>query len=90
MSSKKAMLIAQKLYENGLITYMRTDSINISDEALKDIKKIIDNFGQKYYKKILSKPKLKMHRKHRCCRVTNINLKDLDNNFTIVEKDYMI
>ena len=46
----KTMLIAQKLYENGHITYMRTDSINLSDTALADISKEISTaFGNKYH-----------------------------------------
>ncbi len=34
LSAKKTMFLAQRLYENGHITYMRTDSVNLSDEAL--------------------------------------------------------
>lgn len=34
---KKTMKIAQELYENGLITYMRTDSMSLSDEAVEDM-----------------------------------------------------
>lgn len=46
----RTMLIAQKLYENGYITYMRTDSVNLSDTALKDIKEeIVSSYGNKYY-----------------------------------------
>jgi DNA topoisomerase-1 len=45
----KTMLIAQKLYESGHITYMRTDSVNLSDTARKDIADTIQNqFGKKY------------------------------------------
>ena len=39
MSPKKTMEMAQRLYENGLITYMRTDSVTISEEILDTIKK---------------------------------------------------
>ncbi|MBR1884461.1 MAG: type I DNA topoisomerase [Clostridia bacterium] len=47
---KKTMQVAQKLYEAGHITYMRTDSVRISDEAIKMAKGyIIKNFGEKYY-----------------------------------------
>lgn len=46
----KTMLLAQKLYESGYITYMRTDSIALSDTAMADIKNtVIDNYGDKYY-----------------------------------------
>src|SRR4051794_5185925 len=45
----KTMLLAQKLYEAGHITYMRTDSVNLSDTALQDIQAQINNqYGNKY------------------------------------------
>lgn len=45
------MSIAQKLYENGFITYMRTDSVNLSDLALANAKnQIISHFGSNYSK----------------------------------------
>lgn len=48
-SAKKTMLMAQRLYENGLITYMRTDSTNLSNEALSVAKEWIGKeFGDKY------------------------------------------
>jgi DNA topoisomerase-1 len=56
-STKKTMVLAQQLYEGidtgngreGLITYMRTDSLNISNQAKAQIKDyLIKNFGQKY------------------------------------------
>ncbi len=48
-SSKEAMQVAQKLYENGLITYMRTDSISLSEEAIKAARELIkDEFGANY------------------------------------------
>ncbi|HEU4554257.1 MAG TPA: type I DNA topoisomerase [Chitinophaga sp.] len=49
-SVSKTMLLAQKLYESGKITYMRTDSVNLSDTALTDIKQAIDkSYGEKYH-----------------------------------------
>ena len=48
-SAKFTMMIAQKLYEEGLITYMRTDSVNISLESMLAAKKTIDKiFGKNY------------------------------------------
>ena len=50
-SVSQTMNIAQKLYENGYITYMRTDSTNLSALALGTAKKFIcDNFGEEYSK----------------------------------------
>lgn len=49
-SVSKTMLLAQKLYESGKITYMRTDSISLSESALEDIRKEISNsYGTKYH-----------------------------------------
>lgn len=45
----KTMLLAQKLYESGKITYMRTDSVNLGDTAMDAIKnEIRSSFGDKY------------------------------------------
>jgi DNA topoisomerase I len=50
-SVSKTMTMAQRLYESGLITYMRTDSVNLSDEARKGAQKEIESaFGSKYSK----------------------------------------
>lgn len=50
-SVSQTMMIAQRLYESGLITYMRTDSFNLSDLALGTTKEaILESYGEKYYK----------------------------------------
>ncbi len=50
-SVSKTMTMAQRLYEAGLITYMRTDSVNLSDEARNAAKKEIESsYGSKYSK----------------------------------------
>jgi DNA topoisomerase-1 len=49
-SVSRTMLLAQRLYESGNITYMRTDSVNLSDTAMGEIKKqITGSYGAKYY-----------------------------------------
>ena len=51
MSVSQTMSIAQRLYEHGLITYMRTDSTNLSSLAINTAKNFIcDNFGPEYSK----------------------------------------
>ena len=51
-SSKRTMSVAQKLYENGFITYMRTDATNLSAEAVGEIRNFIaKNYGDKFLPK---------------------------------------
>ncbi len=55
-SAKKTMQVAQNLYEEGFITYHRTDSTNIAQEACKTTRDfIIKNYGQNY---ALDKPRI--------------------------------
>jgi DNA topoisomerase-1 len=49
-SVSKTMLLAQKLYESGNITYMRTDSVNLSETAMEGIRQqVTGQYGQRYY-----------------------------------------
>ncbi|HWB65193.1 MAG TPA: type I DNA topoisomerase [Chitinophagales bacterium] len=51
-SVAKTMLVAQKLYENGHITYMRTDSPNLSDLALNTLaSEVKSKYGEQFYKR---------------------------------------
>jgi len=48
-SAKNTMRVAQQLYENGFITYMRTDSTHLSEEAINGSRNVISNlFGNDY------------------------------------------
>lgn len=83
-SASKTMRIAQGLYEGidiegthkGLITYMRTDSTRISDDAVEMAKNyILENFGKEYLGvKKTSKSKQKIQDAHEAIRPTDINL----------------
>ncbi len=70
----KTMMIAQRLYEAGLITYMRTDSVNLSQEALNQTKDaIISNYGDSYSKPRNYSTKAKgAQEAHEAIRPTNI------------------
>jgi DNA topoisomerase-1 len=77
---KQTMIIAQKLYESGYITYMRTDCPTLSEEAHKDIyKHIADNFGADYYqyKQYSSKTK-NAQEAHEAIRPTKIYITDVN------------
>ncbi|MFH2096480.1 MAG: type I DNA topoisomerase, partial [Bacteroidota bacterium] len=77
-SVSKTMTIAQKLYESGKITYMRTDSVNLSDLALNTIRKeVTGEFGEKYYKRRTYKTKTKgAQEAHEAIRPTFVNVKE--------------
>ena len=48
-SVSQTMSVAQRLYESGKITYMRTDSVNLSEDALESSRKeIINSYGEDY------------------------------------------
>lgn len=49
MAARDTMQVAQRLYENGFITYMRTDSVTLSEQALTAARSLIaDQYGQRY------------------------------------------
>ncbi|MCL4153628.1 UNVERIFIED_CONTAM: hypothetical protein GTU68_007905 [Idotea baltica] len=79
-SVSKTMNMAQRLYEAGLITYMRTDSVNLSDEARKGAEaEIKDAFGVKYSKPRNYKGKAKgAQEAHEAIRPTNFATHSVD------------
>jgi DNA topoisomerase-1 len=74
------MSVAQKLYESGLITYMRTDSTNLSQLALDSAKKkILEGFGEKYLKIRQYKTKIKgAQEAHEAIRPTYLDKEDIE------------
>lgn len=85
-AAKKTMMVAQQLYEGitikgegsvGLVTYIRTDSYRLSDEALKGAREYItENFGEKYYEtRVYTKSKKsenKIQDAHEAIRPTSV------------------
>lgn len=83
-SSKKTMLVAQQLYEGinikgegsvGLVTYIRTDSFRISNEARENVKEYIEkNYGSNYFKhnEYSKKNKVEAQDAHEAIRPTSI------------------
>ena len=70
----QTMSVAQKLYESGKITYMRTDSMNLSDDAIKSAVGFIEsNYGSEYFKirKFATKSK-GAQEAHEAIRPTNL------------------
>ena len=74
----RTMQNAQRLYEAGLITYMRTDSVNLSDQALSQAARVIeDNYGKQYVHTQHYKTKNKgAQEAHEAIRPTNLGLSD--------------
>ncbi len=72
---KRTMSIAQTLYENGLITYMRTDSTRISNEARAMAKEQIENrYGERYYENRFYKTKKDAQDAHEAIRPTHLDM----------------
>ena len=85
---KKTMMLAQRLYEAGYITYMRTDSTNLSQDAIQMARDYInEKFGAKYLPKEpnIYSSKENSQEAHEAIRPSDINviaesLKDMDND----------
>ena len=75
-SPSLTMSTAQRLYEAGHITYMRTDSVNLSDEALENSKNVIESsYGNDYFKRRVFKTKSNSAQEaHEAIRPTNFSL----------------
>lgn len=80
MSPDSTMKTAQKLYEGGFITYMRTDSVEISEEGHASIKEVIvAEYGAKYYQKNVYKNKsANSQEAHEAIRPTHPENRTLD------------
>ena len=75
---KKTMMMAQRLYEAGYITYMRTDSTNLSDDAVSMVRDfILDEFGKQYLpaNPIAYSSKEGAQEAHEAIRPSDVNLK---------------
>jgi len=102
LSANQTMRTAQKLYEGteikgettGLITYMRTDSVIMSNDAINQIRKFVtDNYGSNYLpeKPRIYKSKAKNAQEaHECIRPTNINLTPKDIKQYITNEEFKL
>lgn len=79
-SVAQTMMLAQRLYEAGKITYMRTDSVNLSETAIDQAHKAIhSNYGEKYYQPRQYKNKSKgAQEAHEAIRPTYISVTEVE------------
>ncbi len=79
LTVKRTMTAAQHLYEEGHITYMRTDSVNLSKEALENIQKyVLEKYGEKYYNpKQFTKKNENTQEAHEAIRPTYVETTEL-------------
>ena len=79
----KTMQVAQRLYEAGLITYMRTDSVNLSVDARDAAEEEITNYyGKEYSKQRVFKSKAKgAQEAHEAIRPTNMKMHSIDTEY---------
>lgn len=93
MGAKKTMQVAQKLYETGLITYMRTDNPNLSDEAVEAIWGLLRSKNMTDY--IPDKPnkwktKANAQEAHEAIRPTDVNVYHPDTGDADQDKLYQL
>src|SRR3989344_1880857 len=78
-SAKRTMSVAQRLYEEGLITYHRTDSVNLSSEAVSKVRDYIEkNFGKNYLPqsfRFFKKTSKLVQEAHEAIRPTDVSTK---------------
>ncbi|MDO5655964.1 MAG: type I DNA topoisomerase [Flavobacteriaceae bacterium] len=81
----RTMRVAQQLYEQGLITYMRTDSVFLSNEALAAANNVIkENYGEKYAKTRQFTTKSKgAQEAHEAIRPTNLSLQEFNGDYSM-------
>ena len=79
-SVAQTMNIAQRLYESGKITYMRTDSVNLSEDALSSAEKeIVNLYGKEYSnRKSYSTKSKSAQEAHEAIRPTDMSLRNID------------
>jgi DNA topoisomerase-1 len=85
---KKTMMMAQRLYEAGYITYMRTDSTNLSKEAVEACREyILDSYGKKYLPDapVLYSSKDGAQEAHEAIRPSNVSVQP--NQLSAMERD---
>ncbi len=79
----KTMTIAQRLYEAGMITYMRTDSVNLSNDALQAAQEEIErSFGKEYSNRKNFKGKSKgAQEAHEAIRPTDMSIQNIEGDY---------
>lgn len=80
-SVSRTMRVAQQLYENGYISYMRTDSVNLSETALSNARDVItSSYGSQYHKQRQYQTKSQSAQEaHEAIRPTDLNVTQVDN-----------
>lgn len=92
MSAKKTMMLAQNLYEQGLITYMRTDSVNLSTIAIDQARDFIkSSFGAPYLPaaaRIFKSKSKNAQEAHEAIRPTNLSVREDDLRGEHITRDH--
>ncbi len=80
----KTMLLAQKLYESGYITYMRTDSVSLSDTAIQEIQSQVTSlYGKNYFfKRVYQNKNQSAQEAHEAIRPTYIHTTEIEDQDT--------